>query len=42
MTDRLTISFWIWAIFDTKSNPYYDDLDRLKQWMAHQTYIAWA
>jgi len=26
--DRLTISFWIWGIFDLKSNPYYDDLER--------------
>ena len=28
MTDRLAISFWVWAIFNTKSNPYYDDLER--------------
>jgi len=27
MNDRLTISFWIWGIFNTKSNPYYDDLE---------------
>ncbi len=26
--DRLRISFWIWGIFDLKSNPYYDDLAR--------------
>jgi hypothetical protein len=26
--DRLTISFWIWAIFDMKSNPSYADLER--------------
>ena len=28
MQDRLTISFWVWGIFDMKSNPYYDDLER--------------
>ena len=28
MTERLAISFWIWGIFNTKSNPYYDDLER--------------
>ena len=28
MKDRLAISFWIWGIFNTKSNPYYDDLER--------------
>jgi hypothetical protein len=27
MTDRLAISFWIWGVFDTKSNAYYHDLD---------------
>jgi hypothetical protein len=26
--DRLTISFCIWAIFEMKTNPYYDDLER--------------
>jgi hypothetical protein len=26
--ERLTISFWIWAIFDMESNPFYDDLER--------------
>ena len=28
MQDKLTISFWIWAIFDVETNPYYDDLER--------------
>jgi len=27
MTDRLAISFWVWGVFDTKSNAYYHDLD---------------
>lgn len=26
--DKLTISFWIWAIFDMESNPCFDDLER--------------
>jgi hypothetical protein len=26
--DKLTISFWIWAIFDMETNPYYDDLEQ--------------
>ena len=26
--ERLTISFWIWAIFDMESNPFYVDLER--------------
>ena len=34
--DKLTISFWIWGIFDLKSNPYYDDLERRFVEFAHR------
>ena len=27
MTDRLAISFWIWGLFDTVPNGYFDDLE---------------
>lgn len=27
MTDRLAISFWIWGLFDTVPNGFFDDLE---------------